>query len=285
MLDTVGLVKVVRTATGDDERPLLLFLPGLSGNNRQWDLVVAGLGALHCDIAYGAPLLPNPAFGGNRPNVTELAAAITEGIYKLEYRNVIVASHSVGAFVALGIGRRLNGVVSKLLLVNGGLAGVARFIDHPLHEILARPATCLTYLRFFAAVSIPVPGVIKKAIASRPWSVRLAVGGLVSESALKTPESRTSLLEEAGHSQIPLALWQNRHHWSEFQGYADEITVPTVLLTGDCDPITTEKDTRDMVSLLPNLTVRVMGGVGHAAPLEVPMVIIDEISRAVKLHP
>jgi pimeloyl-ACP methyl ester carboxylesterase len=75
------------------------------------------------------------------------------------------------------------------------------------------------------------------------------------------------------------SLWDNRHHWDEFLDYADQITVPVHFLIGADDPISGERDTRDMAALLKNADVTVLPGVGHAAPLETSRTVADAVRR------
>jgi pimeloyl-ACP methyl ester carboxylesterase len=254
----------------------IVFLPGLSGNYRQWDLVVprvAGRGS----IGFAAPILAHERFAGRRPSVTELAKAIADDLARWEPQSITLVSHSVGAFVALGIAHQIPQTIRGVVAVNGGLTTVARFIDSPLRELVQHPLTSMKFLRLFALVAAPVPSAVKKAIASRRWSSRLVVGGLVSDSALDSEERRQSLIVQAGKTETLLSLRDNRHHWNEFAGYAGQVTVPVVFVLGDRDPMTTEDDTRTMAVMLPNARIEVLHGVGHAAPLEAPEQVLQAI--------
>lgn len=257
---------------------ILVFLPGLSGNHRQWDVLGPRLREEFEVVAYASPILAHERFGSRRPSVTDLATALVEDLREWPPGSITLVSHSVGAFVALGIARQLPAAVRGVVAVNGGLTTVARFIDAPLQQLLRHPVKCLGFLRLFALVAAPVPKKFKRVIASRRWSSRLVVGGLVSDSALDTIEQRQSLIVEAGKGETLLALRHNRHHWNEFVAYAGQIDVPVVFMVGDRDPMTTVADTETMARLLPHATVVVMPGVGHAAPLEVP----DQVQAAIQ---
>jgi len=270
-----GLLSSIRT--DDNTSSLVLFLPGLSGNLYQWDLVIPKLIDVPVNLAYGAPILPHPAFGGARPTVTQLARAMSSEIRETSYDKVIVVAHSVGAFVALGIARELPKSVQSVILINGGLSGVARFLDRPAHELLARPRTCLTALRLFVLVSAPVPSAVKRAIANSEKSSRFLLGNLVSDSALDTQARRRSLVEKAGSSKVLRALWDNRHHWNEFTCYAGDISTEVIFLVGDEDPVSSERDTREMAAFLPHAKLSLLEGVGHAAPLETADAVVEAI--------
>jgi pimeloyl-ACP methyl ester carboxylesterase len=266
-----------------DGAPLVLFLPGLSGNNRQWDTVIGLLRAepdRTARLAYGAAILAHPAFGGARPTVPRLGQAMAAELARGPYGDVVVVTHSVGAFTGLAMAHAAPRKVKAVVVVNGGLTSVARFIDSPVRQLLKHPSSSLTYLRLFALVGAPVPGAIKKAVARRRWASRAVVGNLVTDSALDSREQRESLLVEAGKSETVLSLWKNRHHWHELERYAAGISTEVHFLVGSSDPMTTEQDTRVMAALLPHAEVTVLKGVGHAAPLEAARTVTDAIRAA-----
>jgi pimeloyl-ACP methyl ester carboxylesterase len=264
---------------GEDSLPVILFLPGMSGNNRQWDAVLPQLNDVRADLAYGAAILANPAFGESQPSVTGLARAMADELRAMERSEIILVSHSVGAFVALGIARELPAMVKTVILVNGDLACVARFLDKPLYEMRNHPRACVTYMRLFALVSAPVPPVFKRTVASRRWLTQALLGNIVSASVLGSRTTRESLMGEAAGLEVLPSLWKNRHHWREFSSYADQISQSTLFVVGDKDPISSAKS-RPMAELLPGSTTRFLEGVGHAAPLEAPGAVAGIIREA-----
>lgn len=261
--------------------PLVLFLPGLSGNTSQWDLVLPKLAESHVAVAYGAPILPNPAFGDSRPTVTGLAKLLAEEIEKIGCPSVIVVAHSVGAFVALALCRLLPQVVVSVVIINGGLATVGRFLDRPAAEMLRNPKTCLNALRLFALAGSPAPDRLKRAVLSHPRLGRMLLGSLVGEQTLASEEQRASIAESAGSFDVLRALWDNRHHWPELQSYAGTISTRVVFVVGDQDPMSSEADTRVMASLLSNAEVLVSHGAGHLAPVETANVVAQLVLQSV----
>ena len=88
-----------------------------------------------------------------------------------------------------------------------------------------------------------------------------------------------------GTSATPAALrglWVNRHYWQEFRSYADDIRPKVLFLVGGADPLSGELDTQTMAAMLPKAEVRVLPGVGHAAPLEAPGAVVAAIREALK---
>jgi len=247
---------------------LVVFVPGLAGNARQWDLVLPELDDLPADFAYGAPLLPHPVFRGGKPTATALAAAYADELRRENRRDVVIVAHSVGAFVALGVARVIPQIVKEVIAVNGGLTTAARFLDRPVREFRSRPRKCLRALRLFALVGTPAPPAVKQVIASRERWIQAVLGGLVSDAALNSARKRRILADEGGRPEALQTLWYNRHHWREFRGYAGQIKSLIVFLAGEQDPVAGEADTMVMAALLPNAQVKKLPGVGHAAPLE-----------------
>ncbi|MFC1441754.1 alpha/beta hydrolase [Streptacidiphilus sp. N1-10] len=277
------LVTQIESPHSTEGKPLALFLPGLSGNNRQWDSVLALMSEKQVQLAYGAPILAHSAFDGARPGVVQLGRAMDAELRARGHDgDVVVVTHSVGAFVALAMAHEAPDVVKSLVIVNGGLTSVARFIDSPLRQLYRHPSSSWDYLRLFALVGAPVPGALKRAIASRRWSSRAVAGRFVSDAAMESAEQREALIAEAGKFETLFSLRQNRHHWHEFQAYAPEIRTPVHFIVGDRDPMTSERDTRVMAGLLPNAEVTVLRGVGHAAPLEAAQTVATAIEAALE---
>lgn len=261
---------------------LVLFLPGLGESPNQWNILIPLIKNMPVDIAYGAPILPHPAFGHDKPTVTALARLTADELRHGKWKEVVIVAHSVGAFVGLGIARIVPDLVKEVIVVNGGLTSVAKFLDHPLRELAVKPRTCLTALRLFVLVSTPTPQALRNRIVKSKRSSRAILGGLVSDAALATEERRRDLMDNAGTPKVLQALWDNRHHWREFSDYAGEIQTKVLFLVGGQDPMGGEQDARTMVAMLPHAEMRVLPGVGHAAPLETAGTVAEAIREALE---
>jgi pimeloyl-ACP methyl ester carboxylesterase len=264
---------------GDDAA--IILLPGMSGNHRQWDRIVGPLSQLNYGVGFAAPVMRHDDFGGKRPTVTRYGSVLGRQIREAELGRVVLVSHSVGAFPAIAASLVADIEVPEIIVVNGGLSRVGRFIDAPLREAVRHPRECLTYLRLFALVTAPVPRRIKALVASRRWTTRLVLGDLVSNEGIATQEQRHSLMLEAGKFETLIGLLENRHHWPEFLATAPHVQACVRFLVGDRDPMTSPADTQVMVDLLPHAFMQVLTGVGHAAPLEAPGAVMAAIEAAV----
>src|SRR5262245_10701978 len=125
---------------------LILLLPGMTGNVEQWTCVCGLLQDAPADLAFGTPALPGPVFGEAIPTVTDAARAISAELRADHYGKVIIVSHSVGSFSALAVAHELPDIIKSVILVNGGLAGVGRFLDRPAGEFISHPLRCLSFL-------------------------------------------------------------------------------------------------------------------------------------------
>jgi len=274
-----GLVSVIRSH--GESTTLVLFLPGMSGNNGQWRKVVGLLDELPADLAHGAPVSSHPAFGAGIPTMREIVRGFAGELQGLKYERVIIVAHSIGCFVAMGVARALPELVDGLILINGGLAGIGKFLDRPLHELVTRPRTCLMFVRLCVLVALPTPAALRKKVAGNTRISRALLGGFVSESAIDDDESRTTLLNSTDRPEILPAIWKNRHHWREFQAHAGDVVTDTLFVVGDRDPMSTEQDTRDVAAYLPHARVEVLRGIGHAAPLEAAEIIAGLVRERV----
>ncbi|NHC12666.1 alpha/beta hydrolase [Motilibacter sp. E257] len=272
-------IRMVRE--GGPNAPLVLFLPGLTGNNSQWDPVVERLASRELSIAYGAPIRPHPAFDGKQPTVTELAARMKAELDSRSYSSAVVVAHSVGAFVAFALCRLLPDRVQTAILLNGGLTTVARFLDRPVVEMSHEPIRCLNAIRLFALAGSPTPPGVKRVIASSPRLTRLLLGKLASEDTVASQKQRASLIEHGGSTDVLRALWTNRHHWQEFRAYAHLIEAHAIFVVGELDPMSNEADTRIMASMLPDAHLRSISGIGHVAPVETAAVVAGLVGEAI----
>lgn len=245
---------------------LCLLLPGLSGNAAAWEPVISHLQG-EVAVAVGAPILPVKGLSWPAPSVAEVAGRMVGELQSMSYKRVLVVAHSVGAFVALSMALALPRVVG-VVLINGGLTDVAKFLDRPLRQGLAEPRTSLQAIKLFALVGSPAPARFKRMIAGSERASRAMLGQLVSPESLKDPDRRRSLIERAGHAGVLAALWVNRHHWRAFQRYAGKVSARVVFVVGARDPVASVQSARHMAAYLPNSDIALLEGIGHAAMIE-----------------
>lgn len=105
---------------GPEDGPTVLAVHGITAHHRSWSLVAEAAPWLHIvapDLRGRgrSSLLPGP-YG-----MAAHAADLTEVVESLALGTVILAGHSMGGFVAVELARRHPELVSRLLLVDGGL--------------------------------------------------------------------------------------------------------------------------------------------------------------------
>jgi len=256
-------------------RPLVVFLPGLGASRTLWSLVEKRLTGCELDIVLadriGAPGRRTRALMHVPTLAKQLAAELADE------RDVVLVGHSVGTFVALSTARLLRTGVRAVAVLNGGLLTVAEFLDRPARTMLQRPRTCLQALHLFALVTTPVPSVVRAWIARSRFLTALFSYGLVSDAALDDADARRALVDNAGHPEILLALWWNRHHWRTVVREADDVTQPLLFLAGRQDPLAGETDTNAMAALFARARVETVDHAGHALPLEAPDLVATTI--------
>lgn len=273
------ILQFVRKEEGD--RGLIVFLPGLSGSNAQWAKVVAALAEAGVSLAYGPPILAQTDVFTQSPRVEDVGAAISDAVVGGGYKRVVIASHSVGAFVAFDVARRLPDTVVGVVAVNGALLGVARFLDHPATELFRRPKTALTALRLFALSAVPTTPAFRKRVTDSEFLSRLLVGKLVPREVTSDLAARQVLAEGTNQPGVLRGLRVNRHHWSAFLRIVDQVNCPVEFIVGAMDPMNSAADAREMAALFSSGSVEVLRGVGHAAPLEAPGPIVSSISSLI----
>jgi pimeloyl-ACP methyl ester carboxylesterase len=275
------LVTELQPPTGG--APLLVFLPGVSPDPEQWDLVLRPFAGTSVGLATGPAVLPHPRFEGRVPLMAELVAAVCDELAECDVPILLVA-HSVGSFVAFGIARELGDRLVGAVVINGGLATVGRFIDRPWAELRRHPRTCLTALRLFALVGAPASAPMKNAMARSETAMRLVVGNLISGRTLRSAENRRMLSRLAGSPASLRALWRNRHHWQTFVREAADVSTTVLFVVGADDPIAGCEDTADVAGFLPHTSKVCLPTVGHAAPVEAPDEVVGSIRAFLDEH-
>lgn len=261
----------------------IVVIPGLSGNWRQWEKVIQRLEVERPEIgiARTVPILKGPIFGGSTPTIGQLADVVAKDLAADTSRQYLLLAHSVGAFVAFELCVKLQSRIVGALVVNGGLATVAKFLNSPGREMMRRPFTCIRALQLFLLSGLSLSSTFKARIVRSPGLSRFFLGSFVSDRGLQLPEDRRRIIEESGTPKVYPALWVNRHHWRIFAKVASDIRADVSFLVGTADPLSGLADTAEMAGMIPNAGVVSVAGAGHALPTEAPDIVIDEIMRRI----
>lgn len=270
-------------ADGDPSGPLQLLVHGLGGAAVNWLDVIGGL------RKHGPVLAPDlPGFGLTplpRPNASRVAgnlAFLAAVVRQLDEPAVTVHANSMGGLLATLLVARTPERVGRLVLVNPALPGVA---DRPAE--LDRDT-----VRLFLPFLVPVLG--ERLVAS--LYRRRSAEELVDANArlVHADPGRIRPVLRAVH--VDNAAFGQRASWrrSGFAAAASStlwhlllrrrpiealrrLAVPTLVVWGGQDRLLGPGVLDVVRAHRPDLPVRVLAGVGHAAMMEAPARYLDAV--------
>jgi 2-succinyl-6-hydroxy-2,4-cyclohexadiene-1-carboxylate synthase len=231
--------------------PALILLHGFTNTGRSWDPVIAALGERYRAIApdirgHGEASGREPV---TREGVIEDTAGLVDGPFTL-------AGYSMGGRIALHVALALPERVQRLALV-GASPGIAdpaeRAARRGEDERLAGEIEGLTIEEFASRwASNPV-------LAGQPQWIR-------EDRVRNTPGGLARALRGLGTGALP-SVW----------GRLDELSMPVALVVGERDQ-KFRAIAEEMAGAIPDATVVVVPGAGHAAHLEAPEAVAGAIA-------
>jgi pimeloyl-ACP methyl ester carboxylesterase len=229
----------------------LLLLHGIGSNSKSWVRQFEGFAARYRVIAWDTPGYGNssPMESDPPPRIENYADALDGFMAALGIDSAHVAGHSMGGAIACVFAARYPRRVRGLVLADSTRGGGVR----PERERKARLQARL------AALDDLGPGGMAKERAPRLVS-RSAPPGLVRQVEDVMAEVRPE-----GYRPAAVML-------SEADTVAALKTVgaPTLVLCGEYDEITPVEESRAICALLPDGTLEIIPGAGHASHLEQP---------------
>ena len=230
--------------------PALVFLHYWGGSSRTWQEVIRRLGGEPLAIA-----LNQRGWGGSvatdgRYDLHAMADDVEAVVRMLGLKRYVIVGHSMGGKVAQTLAKR--GAV--------GLEGL----------LLVAPAP---------PTPMPVPEA-QRAAMLESYNSRQGVEQALTVLAGRalTPKHREQLIEDTLRG-VPDAkrAWTERNMIEDISDGMSAITVPVTVVIGDRDQVEHELALRKTFGIyLPQVTFRVLKGVGHLSPLEAP----DELADA-----
>ena len=235
---------------GTDGPPMLL-LHGLFGALSNWDESQPLMGAYTKTCALQFPILT-----GHRSEVKVKAlAAYTE--YYIRSRNlapVVLCGNSLGGHVALRVALSSPELIDCLVL-----SGTSGLYEHTVDALPVRPNT-----KF-----------IRDHMARVFYQKRFITDEAVNEiyDILKVRMNHLNLIHAARSAKK-----------DNLQHVLKEVQVPTLLLWGEDDEVTTMKVANTFESLIPNATLVSHKECGHAPMIEYPEWFSEEVEGFLKEH-
>lgn len=228
--------------------PHLLLVHGAGGSHRDWPEQLRQQPQVIALDLPGHHLSPLPG----RTTVNDYATFVIDFIHQLGLQQVIVAGHSMGGAIAQTIGLLRPEPVIGLILVGSG----ARLRVHEaiLSQILPNLAGAVDF------------------ISANEW-------------ATNTPSERIRSGREQLLANDPTVMYQDYAACNQFDlmGQLNQITLPTLVMSGSDDRMTPLKYGQFLANHLPNAKLAIIEGGGHKMALEQPELVTHIILEAFSL--
>lgn len=259
--------------TGTTHKPLILMIHGFRGTHHGMDLIKAELS----DYDVIVPDLPG--FGEGKPLETEhtLEHYVTwlrtyiEDLGGSSSAKLFLVGHSFGSIISSAFTEQYPEYVSKLILINP--------IGAPALE---GPKALLTQLAiFYYWMGRKLPDRLAyKWLAAKPIVMVMSVTMAKTKDKQKRRYIHSQHLQHFSTFANPKSLSESfvtsvSHNVRE---NAAHIYVPTLLIAGDQDDITTLSKQEELVKLFPDASLSVIKNVGHLTHYETP----DQVANFIK---
>jgi 2-succinyl-6-hydroxy-2,4-cyclohexadiene-1-carboxylate synthase len=237
-----------------ENAPALVLLHGFTNSGGSWQSVISGLGERYRAIA---PDIRGHASASGAEPVT--LSAVIEDIAALTPDPFTLLGYSQGGRIAMHAALALPGRVTRLLLI-GASPGIAsdseRSSRRAADERLAEQVESMTIEEF-----------------ARRWARTPLLSGIPTDIAAtshrdrlqSTPRGLAAALRGLGTGALP-PLWDR----------LGELRMPVQLFAGERDPKFTAL-AHEMAVRIPNATVQIVPGAGHAVHLERPDAIVQAL--------
>jgi 2-succinyl-6-hydroxy-2,4-cyclohexadiene-1-carboxylate synthase len=235
-----------------DDAPALVLLHGFTNSGASWRPVISGLGERYSAIA---PDIRGHASAATAEPVT--LDAVLADIAALAPREFTLLGYSQGGRIALHVALAMPKRVKRLVLI-GASPGLA--------DEAERTARRLADERLAEQVeSMPIEEF------ARQWAETAVLRDIASDIAAvshadrlqSTPAGLASALRGLGTGALP-SVWER----------LPELRMPVILIAGERDAKFTAL-ARQMARLIPQASVEVVAGAGHAVHLERPEQVVE----------
>ena len=228
--------------------PSILMIHGTGGRGSMWNQIVNGLAQDFTCVSYDmrghgdSPVPPTPCY------LDDMVADLEALREKLGIDKAHVVGHSVGGTIGPSYTRAYPDRVISLGILSGAACRAAEDREKILAVITRMEETGVA----------PV----LKTLAQR-W--------FTDEFAVTHPEATQSRLDNV--SQTPAEVFTSTlriYAENEMEPWLEEILVPTLVLTGECDISANPRINRLMAERLPNAELVILDKLRHSLLIEAP---------------
>jgi len=225
---------------------VLLLIHGAGGNHQSWPPVLRRL----TDVAVYALDLPGHGRSESPAcdNIAGYADAVINFIDALGLQKVTLLGHSMGGAIAQAIALRHHPAVGQLILL--GTGATLPVSDMILGQIMSDQAGTVHLVNKFS------------------W-------------ARTAPAEMVSMGEKVMLKVDPAILHADFVACNTFDvtDQLDQITVPTLVISGDKDKMTPVENGRFLADHIPNAKFAIVEGGGHMMALEQPRIVADLVKK------
>lgn len=259
----VGGVRLYVREVGEPDASPVLFLHGIMGHRRDWDVLVHRVGERHRVVAVDQR-------GHGRSEwtrsyrVADMADDAIALVEQLELAPVPIVGHSMGAMVALMVAARRPELVDRIALVD--------IVPQSLTTEFA-----LQLPDMFEAMAAASYATVEEAVAEWQSGNPLARTDLLRnyvEHALVTgPDGRLRCGFDARGLRSFIAGVSPSELWAAI----DAVGCPSLVVRGEHSPITTSEQAREVADRLGDAHVVSITGGGHDLGVEEPDAVTDAV--------
>ena len=222
--------------TDEELRPTLVLLPGMLGDDRLFESVMAELGSrLAC-----RPM---------RIDVDDAVGEMAESVLAAAPRRFALAGHSLGGIVALEMVRRAPERISHLAVLNSS----------------ARPPTDAQLTAWRRLRDRVLAGEFAAAVEEQ---ATLNLGSAASDATLR--RRWTDMAHRVGDDGFLRQLRAQSGRHDQRPGLA-AIEVPTLVVSGSDDAVCPHEIQAELAGAVPGAVHEVLDGAGHMTPLDHPV--------------
>ena len=244
--------------TGGNDRPVLVFVHGLSGTWQNWLLNIPAFMGSHRVIALDLPGFGESPMPREKISIKGYARILDGLLGALGVDSAVVVGNSMGGFVAAELALAFPARVERLVLVSAAGLSIEELRREPLLAGARVWAVTATWL-----------GARGQSVITRPRARRLGLQMIVRYPERLSPELTYEITRGAGTAGFVPAMEALLSYG--FRDQLSRIEVPTLVVWGRNDMLVPRGDAREYVRLIGDNAQREMfEDTGHLTMLERP---------------